>query len=50
MKTTLKKIASAALALTLTAFCFAGCQSGKKDGTYTVGICQLAQHEALDGL
>ena len=48
MKTTLKKIASAALALTLTAFCFAGCQSGKKDGTYTVGICQLAQHEALD--
>lgn len=38
---------SAALALMLMAFCFTGCKTEKKD-TYVVGICQLAQHDALD--
>lgn len=47
MKTSVKKIISAALALMLMAFCFTGCQNEKKD-TYVVGICQLAQHDALD--
>lgn len=31
----------------LMAFCFTGCKTEKKD-TYVVGICQLAQHDALD--
>lgn len=47
MKTSVKKIISAALALMLMAFCFTGCKTEKKD-TYVVGICQLAQHDALD--
>lgn len=47
MKTSVKKIISAALALMLMAFCFTGCKTKKKD-TYVVGICQLAQHDALD--
>lgn len=47
MKTSVKKIISAALALMLMAFCFTGCKAEKKD-TYVVGICQLAQHDALD--
>lgn len=47
MKTSVKKMISAALALMLMAFCFTGCKTEKKD-TYVVGICQLAQHDALD--
>ena len=47
MKTSVKKVISAALALMLMAFCFTGCKTEKKD-TYVVGICQLAQHDALD--
>lgn len=47
MKNTAKKIMSAALALVFTVFCFAGCET-KKDDAYVVGICQLAQHDALD--
>ena len=47
MKTSMKKIISVALALMLMAFCFTGCKTEKKD-TYVVGICQLAQHDALD--
>lgn len=30
------------------ALCFVGCGEEKKDGTYTIGICQLVQHDALD--
>lgn len=47
----IKKILSAATALTLAAaLCvsFAGCGEKKEKDKYTVGICQLAQHEALD--
>lgn len=29
-------------------FSFSACGSKKDDGTYTVGICQLVQHDALD--
>ena len=47
MKTSVKKMISAALVLMLMAFCFTGCKTEKKD-TYVVGICQLAQHDALD--
>ena len=48
MKLTAKKITSLMLALTLT---FLGCfslASCSDDGKYTIGICQLVQHEALD--
>lgn len=44
----LKRISSFAMALLLCALCFAGCENNKKDGTYTIGICQLIQHDALD--
>lgn len=44
----LKRISSLALALLLCSLCFAGCEGNKKDGTYTIGICQLIQHDALD--
>ena len=45
----IKKILSAVMALTLaaaTCVSLSGC--GKKSAKYTVGICQLVQHEALD--
>ena len=45
----LKKILSAAAALTLTAvlsLSLSGCGEGK--AKYTIGICQLTQHDALD--
>lgn len=45
---TLKRISSLALALLMCALCFAGCGEDKKDGSYTIGICQLVQHDALD--
>ncbi len=48
MNKTFKKIASAACALAMAAFCFVGCKPAEDDGTYTVGICQLTQHDALD--
>ncbi len=43
-----KKIISMALAIVmvLSVFALTGC--AKDDGTYTVGICQLAVHDALD--
>ncbi len=48
MKT--KKIVAAvtALALTVTALASLSACGGKKSETYKVGICQLAQHDALD--
>lgn len=45
---TIKRISSLALALLMCALCFAGCGEDKKDGSYTIGICQLVQHDALD--
>ena len=42
-----KKLTAVILAVVMLAAVFAGC--GKKDdGKYTIGICQLVQHEALD--
>ena len=35
------------LSLAMALLCFSGCNSKKSD-TYTIGICQLVQHEALD--
>ena len=43
----MKKKLSLLLALALT-MALAGCSAAKEEGTYTVGICQLAQHDALD--
>ncbi len=45
----MKKLVSILLAalMCLSLFAFAGCET-KDDGKYTVGICQLVQHEALD--
>lgn len=50
MKKTLKKVAAIMLAVGIIASCFAGCttDTNKKDKKYTIGICQLVQHEALD--
>lgn len=43
----MKKVLSLILVIALTAILLAGCgESG--DGKYTVGVCQLVQHEALD--
>ena len=47
----IKKILSATTAFALSAavcLSFAGCGEKKEKDKYTVGICQLAQHEALD--
>ena len=47
----IKKILSAMTAFALSAavcLSFAGCGEKKEKDKYTVGICQLAQHEALD--
>lgn len=57
MKKTLKSVVGIALAAMIAMLCFAGCgsESGEtstadtgKTETYTVGICQLVQHDALD--
>lgn len=51
MKKLIKKVTAVALAGVLTATLFAGCSSNTAstdDKTYTVGICQLVQHDALD--
>ncbi len=47
MKRKLLKTVSALLALATLTLAFSGCGKKEKD-TYTVGICQLVQHEALD--
>lgn len=46
MKKTVKKIVALCLAVVLVAAAFAGCSAQK--GKYTIGICQLTQHDALD--
>lgn len=43
----MKKLLSLLLVVAML-FSFSACGSKKDDGTYTVGICQLVQHEALD--
>ena len=43
----MKKIISIILALVVV-LSFTACSGGSSDKTYTVGICQLVQHEALD--
>lgn len=48
MKRTFKKVLCLALTLILASFVFAGCGEKADDGTYSIGICQLVQHEALD--
>ena len=53
MNKLVKKVTAVALAGVLTATAFAGCSKTaatdtNADKTYTVGICQLVQHEALD--
>lgn len=47
MRKMIKRVPCFILALSMVVLCFAGCGE-KKDDTYTVGICQLVQHEALD--
>lgn len=49
MKMSVKKILCLALAAVMAVCALAGCGTEKEeDKTYTVGICQLTQHEALD--
>lgn len=43
----MKKLLALIMALALICGCFAGC-GGKDDGKYTIGICQLVTHPALD--
>jgi len=43
---TLKALAALTAVLMTLTMCLTGC--GKDDGKYTIGICQLTQHEALD--
>lgn len=44
----MKKLLAIVLCLCLVAGCFAGCGSTADDGKYTIGICQLVTHDALD--
>ncbi len=46
MKRNIFKLTSLLLSLVLLVMCFAGCKT-KSEG-YTIGICQLAPHDALD--
>lgn len=45
-KTMFTKVLAAALALVMVLGCMAGCS--QDDGKYTIGICQLVTHDALD--
>ncbi len=47
MKKTVLRIMAAVMALAVMVCCFAGCNT-KEDGKYTIGICQLVTHDALD--
>ena len=44
---TFKRIAAVAMAMTMV-FAMTSCSGKKSADTYTIGICQLVQHEALD--
>lgn len=48
MKKSIKRIIAVCLAVMLIASAFAGCSKAGGSKKYTVGICQLVQHEALD--
>ncbi len=52
MKKTMKKVIALMLSVLFVASCFAGCSANSTKNsdakTYTVGICQLVQHDALD--
>lgn len=48
MKKSIKRIIAVCLAVMLIASAFAGCSKTGGSKKYTVGICQLVQHEALD--
>ena len=48
MKKSIKRITAVCLAVMLIASAFAGCSKTGGSKKYTVGICQLVQHEALD--
>lgn len=48
MKKSIKRIIAVCLAVLLIASAFAGCSKSGGSKKYTVGICQLVQHEALD--
>lgn len=48
MKTTMKRILSVSLAAVMLIACALALPSCSKKETYTVGICQLVPHEALD--
>lgn len=47
MKKSILRIMAVIMALAVTVCCFAGCDT-KDDGKYTIGICQLVTHDALD--
>ncbi|MFA7637564.1 MAG: ABC transporter substrate-binding protein [Monoglobales bacterium] len=44
----MKKLLALIICMVLCIVAFAGCSATKKDGKYTIGICQLVTHEALD--
>ncbi len=46
-RSVMTKLLALLMALTLL-FAFTGCGTGKDDGKYTIGICQLVTHDALD--
>lgn len=50
MKKTIKRILAVILAVSMIAVCFTACddKTGGDSKKYTIGICQLAQHPALD--
>ena len=47
MKKSIKKIIAVIMAIAIIATCFVGCGNTAND-KYTIGICQLVQHQALD--
>lgn len=44
----MRKILAIVMAALMLVACFAGCGDNKDDGKYTIGICQLVTHDALD--
>lgn len=44
----MKKIIALLVCIILAVTCFAGCSGSADDGKYTIGICQIVKHDALD--
>ena len=44
----MKKIIALLVCAVLAVTCFAGCSGSADDGKYTIGICQIVKHDALD--